>query len=54
LPARWRREILAADVTRTLADVLRVHAGDRIELDVDDPGILRDVDTPDDLAARTT
>ncbi len=53
MPARLRDEILATDTSANLHDVLKRHAGTRIDLDVDDTGIVRDVDTPADLEART-
>jgi molybdenum cofactor cytidylyltransferase len=49
LPARLRHAILKADPTSTLASVLQPHLADRLELEVDDPGIVRDVDTKADL-----
>jgi molybdenum cofactor cytidylyltransferase len=48
IPRRFRDVILESPPTTTLSEVLAA-AGARIELDVDDPGILRDVDTPSDL-----
>ena len=49
LPGRLRSGILKADPASTLSEVLTKAGEDRIELDVDDPGILRDVDTKQDL-----
>jgi molybdenum cofactor cytidylyltransferase len=49
LPARLRSEIVKADPASTLSAVLEAAEEDRFELDVDDPGILRDVDTMKDL-----
>jgi molybdenum cofactor cytidylyltransferase len=49
LPAGLRDEILAEDVTHTLHDVIRRHAREREDLEVDDPGVIRDVDTMEDL-----
>jgi CTP:molybdopterin cytidylyltransferase MocA len=49
LPGRLRRDILNADPTSTLAAVLRRHADDAVDLQVDDAGVLRDVDTRQDL-----
>jgi molybdenum cofactor cytidylyltransferase len=49
LPGRVRREILKADPRSTLATILRRHADDIVDLQVDDPGVLRDVDTKQDL-----
>lgn len=50
IPGRLRDEILEADpATATLHDVLRRHASERGDVEVYDRGVLRDVDTPDDL-----
>lgn len=49
LPARLRRDILDADPTSTLNAVLNGAAVDRSDLEVSDRGILRDIDTVDDL-----
>ena len=49
LPGRVRHEILKADPGSTLAAILRRHADDIVDLQVDDPGVLRDVDTRQDL-----
>ena len=49
LPGRLRSEIIKADPASNLSAVLQAAEEDRLELDVDDPGILRDVDTPKDL-----
>lgn len=51
IPARHGDEILAAAEDETLHDVLRRHAGERIDVDVRDRGVVRDVDTPGDLEA---
>lgn len=49
LPGRLRAAILAAKATMTLSDVLAADGIARIEIDVDDPGILKDVDEPGDI-----
>lgn len=49
LPGRLRSEILKADAASTLSAALEPFLADRLELDVDDPGIVRDVDTKQDL-----
>lgn len=49
LPAALREEIAATSASATLHDVIKRHADLRVDLDVDDPGILRDVDTAEDL-----
>ena len=48
LPARMRAQILEAAPSSTLAALLKAHSM-QIEVDVDDPGIRRDVDVPADL-----
>jgi CTP:molybdopterin cytidylyltransferase MocA len=48
LPGRYRSVILQAPAEATLSAVLAAH--ERVELDVADPGILRDVDVPGDLS----
>jgi CTP:molybdopterin cytidylyltransferase MocA len=35
----------------TARDVIRAHSSGALYVDVDDPGILRDVDTPEDYRA---
>lgn len=49
LPARLRGEVLAEDPRHTLHDIVRRHLAEREDLDVDDPGVVRDVDTMEDL-----
>jgi molybdenum cofactor cytidylyltransferase len=46
-----RDEILDAPEGATLHDVLREHASERVDLDVYDRGVIRDVDQPADLEA---
>ena len=48
LPARMRDEILAAPSSSTLATLLKAHSI-QIEVDVQDPGIRRDVNLQSDL-----
>jgi molybdenum cofactor cytidylyltransferase len=50
LPASLRDEIRSADSGATLHDVIHAHADMRVDVDVDDRGIVRDVDRPEDLA----
>ncbi len=52
LPASLRDEIRAADPRATLHDVIHAHTDMRVDVDVDDSGINRDVDRPDDLESR--
>ncbi len=49
IPGRLRAAIVKAPVSWTLQEVLLPEAQNRIEIDVDDAGVLRDVDTPDAL-----
>jgi molybdenum cofactor cytidylyltransferase len=50
IPSRLRSGLLACGPESSLKEALRqIHAVPRI-LDVDDPGVLRDVDVPADLA----
>ncbi|HVW05510.1 MAG TPA: nucleotidyltransferase family protein [Vicinamibacterales bacterium] len=51
VPVGLRAHMLAADPSSTLKDVLLASAAPQIEIDVDDPGITRDVDVPNDLIA---
>ncbi|MEX2270448.1 MAG: nucleotidyltransferase family protein [Vicinamibacterales bacterium] len=51
VPERLRDEILNADDRSTLATLIDTHAADRVEIDVSDPGVLRDVDARGDLPA---
>jgi molybdenum cofactor cytidylyltransferase len=49
LPGRLREPIAAADPAATLSALLTAHCGARLDLDVADRGILRDVDVIGDL-----
>jgi molybdenum cofactor cytidylyltransferase len=49
IPGRLRAAIVKAPVSWTLQEVLLPEAQNRIEIDVEDPGILRDVDTREAL-----
>jgi molybdenum cofactor cytidylyltransferase len=50
LPSSLRDEIRAADSRGTLHDVIHAHTDIRVDVDVDDRGIVRDIDRPEDLA----
>ena len=50
LPARWRAPIRAASATDTLDRLVKSWGADRLELDVEDAGVLRDVDARGDLS----
>lgn len=45
---RWRDEILRLDPEQGLRALLRAHPEEVLEVPVDCPGILRDIDTPED------
>jgi molybdenum cofactor cytidylyltransferase len=49
-PRRFRDAVLKADPGSTLNDVLKGGIDPHLELDVDDPGIVRDVDVRGDLS----
>ena len=49
MPLALRDEIAATAPTANLHDVIHHHQNERVDLDVDDPGVVRDVDTPADL-----
>ena len=50
LPPALRDEIRAAETTLTLHDILKRHPDLRVDVDVEDRGVVRDVDLPADLA----
>jgi CTP:molybdopterin cytidylyltransferase MocA len=50
LPPALRDEIRQADPSLTLHDILKRHPDLRVDVDVDDRGVVRDVDQPTDLA----
>ena len=49
MPLSLRDEIAATSPTANLHEVIKHHQDERIDLDVDDAGVGRDVDTPADL-----
>jgi molybdenum cofactor cytidylyltransferase len=49
LPLGLRDEILATPSSSNLHEVIKRHLDQRTDVDVDDAGIVRDVDTPADL-----
>jgi len=51
LPPALRDEIRAADPSITLHDVLKRYPDLRVDVDVEDPGVVRDVDRVADLGA---
>ncbi len=52
LPASLRDEIREAKPGATLHDVIHAHTDIRIDIDVDDPGIIKDIDRPEDLESK--
>ena len=50
LPPSLRDEIRAADAHATLHDVIHAHADMRVDVDIDDRGVISDIDRPEDLA----
>ncbi len=49
LPGAYRDEILQAAPSATLHEVIKAHAVERVDMDVYDRGVVRDVDVPSDL-----
>jgi len=49
LPASLRDEIRAADPHVTLHEIIKKHQNERMDVDVEDGGVVRDVDRPEDL-----
>jgi molybdenum cofactor cytidylyltransferase len=54
LPASLRDEIRAADASGTLHEVIHTHTEMRVDVDVEDRGVVRDVDRVEDLAPPTS
>jgi molybdenum cofactor cytidylyltransferase len=52
MPLVLRDEIAATAATANLHEVIKHHQDERVDLDVDDAGVVRDVDTPADLQPR--
>jgi CTP:molybdopterin cytidylyltransferase MocA len=52
LPPALRDEIRSADALLTLHDILKRHPDIRVDVDVEDRGVVRDVDRPEDLPSR--
>jgi molybdenum cofactor cytidylyltransferase len=49
MPLSLRDEIAATAPTANLHEVIKRHLDERVDLEVNDPGVVRDVDTPADL-----
>jgi molybdenum cofactor cytidylyltransferase len=52
LPASLRDEIRSMDSGATLHDLIHAHTDMRVDVDLDDRGIVRDVDRVEDLKSR--
>ena len=52
LPPALRDEIRSADALLTLHNILKRHPELRVDVDVEDRGVVRDVDRPEDLPGR--
>ena len=52
LPASLRDEIREAKDGSTLHDVIHAHIDMRVDIDVEDPGVIRDVDRQEDLESK--
>jgi len=53
LPLSLRDEIRTASPGATLHDVIHAHSDMRVDVDVEDRGVVRDVDRKEDLAATS-
>lgn len=53
-PARYREAIVNAPASSTLKDALDAAGTERYEIEVADPGILHDIDRPEDLTPPAT
>ena len=51
--SRFKQELLSLSGDAGARALLKLHADQLVRLDVDDPGVLQDVDTPSDLARLT-
>jgi len=51
MPVSVQAAVVAAPAGASLRDVLTEPPQRRIEVEVDDPGVLRDVDVPEDLSS---
>lgn len=54
MPLSLRDEIAATAPTANLHEVIKHHQDERVDLEVDDPGVVRDVDIPADLEQPQT
>ena len=54
MPLSLRDEIASTAPTANLHEVIKHHQDERVDLEVDDPGVVRDVDIPADLERSPT
>ena len=54
MPLSLRDEIATTAPTANLHEVIKHHPDERVDLDVDDAGVVRDVDIPADLSVEKT
>jgi molybdenum cofactor cytidylyltransferase len=52
IPGKYRQEIVDAAEGVTLHHILKAHADERVDMDVYDRGVVRDVDVPADLGEK--
>ncbi|HJW50208.1 MAG TPA: nucleotidyltransferase family protein [Candidatus Limnocylindria bacterium] len=52
MPLSLRDEIAATPATANLHEVIKRHPGEPVHVDVNDPGVVRDVDTRSDLEQK--
>jgi len=45
---KYKAEIIALGPEATLREIVQAHADDALEVEIEDPDILRDIDTPED------
>jgi molybdenum cofactor cytidylyltransferase len=50
ISGRFRAELLAASGDEGAKKLLEAHAGELVKIPVGDPGVIRDIDRPEDLA----
>ncbi len=48
IDTKFKSEILSLGPEATLRDIVRTHTDEVLEVEIDDPDILRDIDTPED------
>jgi len=53
IDTKFKGEILALGPEAILRDIVRGHADEVLEVEIDDPDVLRDIDTPEDYGSGT-